>query len=256
MKAIKNILLKQVEAVSTAYLNYTNNPYEPETAHTLRVSTRELRGLLNFLKDKIGTETYQQMNGLLRDAAQVYGPVRETDVLIAYCSEVALQHPELSDHYRHLFAELRSDRDAEMETTLDKKNTDLVENAIETVRNTLETLNWQLETDQKINWNKYLGMRFKQRSQQLKKDYRAVDLDHYETVHEIRKQAKKVRYATKHFGSLTNQNVKKIGQQAEKTQNEFGDYTDAHINKELLRQYSQKVKNPDLQALFLTLSEL
>lgn len=256
MKNIKNILLKQVEAISRAYSDYNNNPYEPETAHILRVSTRELRGLLNFLKDKIGTETYQQMNGLLRDAAQIYGPVREIDVLIGYCSEVALQHPELSDHYRHLFAQLRSDRDAEMDRTFDKKNTDLVENAIETVRNTLETLKWQLDADQKINWNKYLAARFRQRSRQLNKDYRAVDLADYETVHEIRKQAKKVRYATKYFGSLTNQNVKKLGQQAEKIQNEFGDYTDAHINKELLRQYSQKVKKPDLQALFLTLSEL
>lgn len=256
MKDIKNILLNQVEAINKAYMNYNNNPYEPETAHALRVSTRELRGLLNFLKNKIGEEPYQQMNGLLREAAQVYGPVREIDVLIEHCSELALAYPELSTDYRQLFAKLRSDRDHEMVKTFDKKNTDLMANAIETVRNTTGALEWQSDANEQINWNKYLGARFKQRSRQLKKAYNEIDLEDYETVHETRKQAKKVRYATKYFGSLTNKNVKKIGKQAEKIQNEFGAYTDAHINKALLRQYSQKVKNPDLQSLFLTLSEL
>lgn len=42
---------QQINKVSGLYLDYQNNPFSDELVHDLRVSIRELRGLLNFIKN-------------------------------------------------------------------------------------------------------------------------------------------------------------------------------------------------------------
>ena len=44
---------QQINKVSDLYLDYQNNPFSDELVHDLRVSIRELRGLLNFIKKRM-----------------------------------------------------------------------------------------------------------------------------------------------------------------------------------------------------------
>lgn len=43
----------QINKVSGLYLDYQNNPFSNKLVHDLRVSIRELRGLLNFIKKRM-----------------------------------------------------------------------------------------------------------------------------------------------------------------------------------------------------------
>ena len=68
-KKVKNILLERLSIIEARYVDYSNNPFDRDIAHDLRVSIRELRGLLNFIKPIIDEETYDTMNAPLRESA-------------------------------------------------------------------------------------------------------------------------------------------------------------------------------------------
>lgn len=256
MKDIKQILMKQADAISHAYTDYNNNPFDPETAHELRISIRVLRGLLNFTKNLLAAEVYQQINGLLRDAALIYGPMREIDVLLELAGEIAHEQPQLSDHYYMMFDYLHKKRKREMLRTFNKTNKQLMEKAIQASYDQLASLTWEISDESQFNWDKYIAKRLMKRYLQLQTAHEAIDLTDYATVHETRKLAKKIRYATKYFGKLTSKKVVTIGQKAEQIQNEFGGFTDAHINRLLLQEFADSVTEPDLKELFIKMSHL
>lgn len=252
MEALQDVLHRHTEQLKKSYTDYVNNPYNPKTAHSLRVSSRKVRSLLNFLKHTFGEEEYRRLNHELKDLAQIYGPLRELDVLIKLCSDIALRQPELSDHYREMFKYLHQERAREMRRTFNKTNIRTAEAAIESADSTIHELSFEIDGD----WDAYIGKRLKKRSQKLSEDYENVDMTDYEAVHDIRKRAKKLRYAARYFGGLTSKKHKKIMKRAKKIQDEFGEVTDARINQHLLDQLAEKVDDENLKMTFQYMSRI
>lgn len=252
MEELKNVLYKHVEKLKKSYKDYENNPYHPKTPHALRVNSRKVRSLLNFLKHTFDEEEYERLNKELKDLAQIYGRLREFDVLIGLCSEIALRQPDLSDHYSDMFKYLNQERAREMRRTFNKTNIQSTVSAIESVDSAIHALNFEIDGD----WDEYIGRRLKKRSRKLAEDYENVDMTDYEAVHDIRKRAKKLRYAARYFGGLTSKKHKKVMKRAKKIQDEFGEVTDARINQHLLDQLAEKVEDEDLEMTFQYMSRI
>ncbi|MFE0441214.1 CHAD domain-containing protein [Aerococcus sp. NPDC058936] len=242
---------QQINKVSALYLDYQNNPFSGELVHDLRVSIRELRSLLNFIKKRLDKDHYNKLNQQLGAAARVFGPLRELDVLYDYCENYAVGHPETSEAYYQLFNTFVKDRRIEMNRTFNKGNSATIQQAIEDAKEILEL---SLFEDKK-DWKKYTLKRLKKIDKKLRYAYKTVDISDYEAVHEIRKSAKKVRYAATYFDETVSKDLNQYRKHAKAIQSEFGEITDAHVNYELLTEYADKVTDENVRDLLIQIRD-
>lgn len=241
----------QIDKITSLYLNYQNNPFSTELVHDLRVAIRELRGLLNFIKKRMDDDQYNRLNQKLGDAARIFSPLRELDVLYAYCEHYAIEHPNSSDAYYQLFNTFVKDRRVEMNRTFNKGNIAIIQQALNDAKEILELDLF----DNKKDWKKYTQKRMKKKNQKLLDAYDAVDISDYEEVHEIRKSAKKLRYAATYFDATLSKDLDDYRKAAKGIQSEFGEITDAHVNYDLLTTYAEKVTDADVQDLLIQIRE-
>lgn len=251
MSKRKQVFEDQINTIETLHQDYMNNPFSADIVHDLRVAMRKFRALLNFVKPQMDEEDYERMNGTLRDAAMVFGPLRELDVLTEYCEQYAVDHPQASEEYYQLFNTFAKNRRLEMNRTFNKTNQQKIRDAIDSSRDILEMDLF----DKKKTWKKFVVKRIDKKASKLKKAYKKVDLSHYEEVHEIRKQAKKQRYSASFFNSTVGKDLKQYEVKAKDIQNEFGEITDAHVNYDMLTDYADKVTQDELRDLILTIRD-
>lgn len=262
LEKIQKILMERYEQIEVSYQHYQNNPFDSVRAHTLRVELRKLRALINVVKPLIITEAYDLANLSLRQASHIYEDLREVDVLIELCAAVSLEKPDLSDHYYELFNYLINERRKEMRRTLTKTNLAKMDLTLNETRHFIEQLTTHVEADKmlesKEEWSAYITKRIKKKNKKMLKRYQELDMTDYESIHQTRLVAKKLRYAATFLGKLTTVDVSKMAKRAKSIQSEFGDITDSHVNSELLDQYAQKTDKPELKRLLneIRLSEL
>lgn len=253
MEKIQKILMERYEQIEVSYQHYQNNPFDPGRAHTLRVDLRKLRALINVLKPLIVPEVYNLANLSLRQAAHIYEDLRELDVLIELCGTVSLEQPELSDHYYELFNYLMNERRKEMRQTLGKTNLAKMTLTLSEIRDFIEQLTTHIEPDHmlenKDDWSAYITKRIKKKHKKMLEMHRELDMTDYESIHQTRLIAKKLRYAATYLSKLTTVDVSKMAKQAKAIQSEFGDITDSHVNSELLDQYAQKTEKTEVKRL-------
>lgn len=242
---------KQINKISRLYLDYQNNPFSDELVHDLRVSIRELRGLLNFIKKRMDKDHYNKLNQQLGAAARVFGPLRELDVLYEYCEDYAVNHPETSEAYYQLFNTFVKERRIEMNRTFNKGNSATIQQAIEDAKEILELDLFKNKKD----WKKYTLKRLKKKDKKLRYAFKTVDISDYEAVHEIRKSAKKVRYAATYFDETVSKDLNQYRKDAKAIQSEFGEITDAHVNYDLLTAYKDKVKDENVRDLLIQIRD-
>ena len=85
--------------------------------------------------------------------------------------------------------------------------------------------------------------------------FKTVDISDYEAVHEIRKSAKKVRYAATYFDDTVSKDLNQYRKDAKAIQSEFGEITDAHVNYDLLTAYTDKVKDENVRDLLIQIRD-
>lgn len=179
-KKVKNILLERLSIIEARYVDFSNNPFDSDITHDLRVSIREMRRTFNVT------------------------------------------------------------------------NVELVKDALTTTKETLE----ELELDKDFDWDKYVAKRLEKKNDKLQKAYEEVDLEDYETVHDIRKDAKKNRYAAKYYKNVTSKKTKPYKKAAEAIQDEFGEVTDAHVNYDLLTDFADQVEDKGVRELFYQIRDI
>ena len=102
----------------------------------------------------------------------------------------------------------------------------------------------------------FLNKRLSKRYQKLMDDYETVEKKDYSQIHEIRKDAKKLRFGARYLGRLTELNYKLISKEANKIQDELGKNTDRHVNMQLLNAFAHETDNQDLKKLFLAIRDI
>lgn len=258
MEKIQKIMLERHGKIETAYQDYQNNPFDPEKAHQLRVRVRKIRALLNILKPLISTENYDPLNQNLRQVAQVYETIRELDVLVAHCGQVAEEQPNLSEHYAAMFNFLLKERRKEIRRTLNKTNTKQVQETLEEVESFIKQLAEHIEEEgpnSQAEWSNYVTERIEKKDKKMRRAYKKVDETDHEAVHQTRLMAKKLRYAANYLDKLTEVKTKPLIKRAKAIQNEFGERTDQQVNITLLKAYAEKAEKPAVKALLMVIRE-
>ncbi|GHP13376.1 hypothetical protein YK48G_08010 [Lentilactobacillus fungorum] len=250
MKSVQTILNDQYQLIQTERIRFLNNPYSAERVHDLRVAIRALRGLLKFLKRRLPPATFTDLDQTLGQAAQLFGPLREIDVLIDKAGDYAYAHPEAQPQIAALFEDFHDKRRQEMQRVLAESVQQRLTSDLDRVREALRDLN----LDSATGWSAYVLKEFRRRYQKLKKKYRQVDFNDYARVHQIRKKAKTLRYSATYFNEFAPKLTTKVGRHAEKIQNKSGTITDAHVNDDLLRKFAAQTTNPAEAALLLRIA--
>ena len=234
-----------------AFKDFLNNPYAGDTVHKFRGDTRKLRSVLNLLKKRIANENYQELNQPLRDFGMLFSNLREYDVLIEMCSNVAKEHSDLSSHYRELFSHLHSERYDEMYKVLNIIAEQGTGERMEKVLNAARGI--EFDTN---DLNGHIEKRLVKRYKKLMTGYNSLDSNNYERVHQIRKDGKKLRFSAKYLGKETSLDHKKMEKEAKAVQDELGEATDAHVNHTLLNNFATTVDDDNVKELFKQIAVL
>lgn len=243
------IVRQQTEAIQQSYQNYQNNPFSVEHVHSLRVNLRKLRALLNVLKPKLDATAYQEWQSKLREAGRVLSPVRDLDVLHAYCSNFALKEPTMSEAYPELFNYLGILRRREQGKTFNKTNQQIFN---EMLASLTQLTSDRLTIDVK-KWPTFLKKRLTKKTEKLKQRMSQVDQMTYDNLHQTRKQAKKIRYSASLLKNTTDQSLKQARKEAKHSQTELGKATDAHVIHHLLEKLSQEAPDKAVKELLLNI---
>ncbi len=245
-KAIQN----RYTYILSCYELYRNNPFNKDYIHRLRVEMRKLRALLSFLKPIIDKEVYGKLNNNFRDLGKLLSPLRDLDTLIGIMSEIAKSKPDLINNYANIFSYLEKERyQSAKEGTKKKFIKEFDQLLFET--NTVETLELALEETNTATFERFIKERYKDKAKKMKKHYKELDQTNYEAIHEVRKEAKKVRYAAVGFKTiLPKKKRKKIKTNAIYIQEHLGQLTDKHVSIDLLSLYRDKAKDEQIKQSF------
>ncbi len=253
---VHDVLIGRAGKVRQSYKHFFNNPFQEKTVHKLRVDCRKLRGILNILKKAMYKEDYVKLNRELRDIALVISDLREIDVLTALCDKTAKQHPDMSDHFQEMFSYLNDERHKKMEQALDDAEKTDIEKKIEDILMRSEGLEFKQKYRDEKDLTAFIGARLEKKYKKLTANYDEIRMEDYEHVHEVRKDAKKLRFGAAYLGRLTDLDHKTISKKARNIQDEFGEVTDHHVNAALLENYAEAAENREVEKLFLKIRDM
>lgn len=213
----------------------------PDSVHQLRVATRTLRSLLATYRPVLDRATTDPLRAELRWVAGVLGHARDAEVLRARCAELLVTQPAglvLGPVQRRLDRELaKAYRDGHRDVvrTLDGArwfalldgldallvDPPLTDRAHEPaadvlphcVRKDLTHLRAAVDAD----------------------DAAPTPQDRTELLHEVRKRAKRLRYACESVEPVCGKPARKLGRAAKQVQTVLGEHQDAAVTRQLLR---------------------
>lgn len=217
---------------------------------------RKMRSLLHFIKPLIGKETYNELNTSLRETSYRLEPLREADVLIESCGERALEEPDLLDDYAEVFRYLHNDRRKSMRSRLTESMIAAFESTIKDTKLAIDQLDFDNEKIKSGDWKPYLEERLVSKKKKVLTLFKDADRSDHKAAHDVRKKAKKLRYAASgNKDLLPSKLVKKVKKKSRTIQNELGLISDLYTNSERLTAYSKKAKDPSLKHAFTKLAE-
>lgn len=240
-------LHKRFSQIKTSYQKYRNNPYEADYIHRFRVDMRKMRVLFNFMKPFLNEDIYETFNKSLRQLGRRLSPIRDLDTLIEECSDLAVAEPDLIDNYAEVFRHLEKERFKMVKSQSTKKAFKEFEGVLEGAEAILNQL-VLLDDSKGTSHKKLFNKRYQHKIDKFEKEFEKLDNTDYEAVHEVRKLAKKVRYASVGFKKVLPKKQRKgIKKRAKKVQEDLGQITDKHVSIEILEEYKEKATNKKVE---------
>ena len=248
------IITEQMAGIQHAYAVYQQDPVDPESAHDLRVSIRQLRALLNFNKANGDEGYYREASEDWRDIATTFGFLRELDVLMEECRELRGLYPEMLAEDAQVMTWLKEERQAEQDSiALLITSGALTERILDAEAATEQLLqSIQLNDSQQ---RKATIKKLEKMKKRLLRKWEEVDLTNHEETHSLRINAKKLRYAATYLAPIIGEKDKEVIKEMKKMQTALGTLCDLQINGHLLLEMAEKTDDPELRSNFRKLSE-
>ncbi len=218
---------------------------EPEGVHQMRVSTRRLRAAFRAFKDVLPAHSIRSFNREFKWVAAALGEVRDLDVyrdnLKHYAAEIpAADAAHLSDYQRHLADQWRKARKRLLACLMSRRYERLKDRFARFLergpsRQVMKTFGvvtigdaaWQL-----------IGKRYKS----VRRDGRAITPGSPdESLHALRIQCKRLRYLFEFFYPIYGKVLKPQIKRLKKLQDVLGEFQDACVATQQLRQYAEGV---------------
>ncbi len=207
----------------------------PDGVHDLRVAMRRTRSLLTTFKRELGQDRCLRLKEELRWAGGELGPVRDLEVVHARIEAVLGEQrvelvlggvrARLDDHARRR----RPEATTRVRTLLDSERWRRILADLDgfgrEVTGTADEARHRLRKD----WRR---LRRRARRAALAVDERS----HEAALHEVRKAAKRARYAAETLGPLFGDDAARMEAAAEAVQQSLGDHRDTLLSRRMLRE--------------------
>ena len=210
------------------------DPDDVEALHKLRVSVRTLRSLFKFLAP---FQKGSQARAVQRDLRSVVVPtsrLRELDVLCAEAGAMEPPSAELAEACRTL-------REGERDRVLEALGGERAAQAVERVRKAAKGFAWKRRIRRDGLQAKQVAQRFDDLEAEVATMRAETDLADAEATHDLRKAAKRVRYAAEGFAAFLDPGRAEAAVAGMKAvQDELGALCDARVNAEIVRDFPRK----------------
>ena len=229
-----------------AQTQYLATPDSPEVIHQLRIKLRQFRSLLSFFQPLLGQNEYDTVQAQLKQLADQLSYIRELDVLSAAWNHLVQTCPKTIGKAAALTKVLTAERE--------KERASIYQQAVQgTATATLLAIwVWIVEREraqlpgEDYVLGDYISQRFQKRLTAVAKGLKKADDGDYIAIHELRIQAKKLRYVAHILAPVMHKEHKKTLIYAKKLQSQLGKICDAQRNIAILRDVSTKYSSRSL----------
>jgi CHAD domain-containing protein len=198
-------------------------PDDDEHLHQYRISIRVARSLVKFLKPYQQKEQNQQLKDVLKTLQDPTSRMRELDVLVPLLAD----HPDLQEQVRVAQLQTRAALIANLKTPETQELHAFVEQ-------NLKRITWNKEVRKKGIDAEALASRIRARRDECEKTLLIVNFDNQEAVHDLRKQAKALRYIARELADCLPEGTADVGGQMREVQDKLGECCDARVNSALI----------------------
>lgn len=237
MKSSANIieakLASAADLIMTRYDAFVQDPNDPETNHKLRVSIRTLRSLIDFVGPWQKARQNAQIQKSLKRVVRRTSRLRELDVLCAMVEESGIASEELIAFCRDKAAR---ERDDVLAALTSKKLSRLLKGAVKNTRK----INWKKKVAKRGLRAKAVRARYDALVDSLRADLAVLDENDYETVHDVRKRAKQVRYVSEQFEGILGADAVAEAMRMKDEQDRLGAICDNRVNHEIVQAFIEQ----------------
>ncbi|MDO4400958.1 MAG: CHAD domain-containing protein [Coriobacteriia bacterium] len=198
-------------------------PGDDEHLHQYRISVRVARSLVKFLKPYMKGEQNQQLKDQLKVLQDPTSRMRELDVLVPLLAET----PDLQEQVRAVQLETRKAFIQSLKAPETQAILDFVEDNLKHVA-------WKNGTAKNGIDAEALASRITARRDECEKTLAIVDFDDQDAVHDLRKQAKALRYVARELAGCLPEGAADVSGEMRAVQDKLGEWCDARVNAALV----------------------
>ena len=198
-------------------------PDDDEHLHQYRISVRVARSLVKFLKPYQRKEQNRFLKDALKTLQDPTSRMRELDVLVPMLAD----DPDLQELVHQVQLDTRKAFIAQLKEPETQALVDQVLDGLKHVDWKRAILNKGIDADA-------LASRVVARRDECEKTLTIVDFDDQEAVHDLRKQAKALRYVARELAACLPAGTADVSGQMRDVQDKLGEWCDARVNAALV----------------------
>ncbi len=220
---MERVLFEAAETVQKRRKTFFSKPDDPESMHKFRVSIRTLRSLLAFVAPWQQRTQNKTCQANLKRVVSETSRLRELDVL-------TIQASEMGGTTSELVAFCAAHAEAERNRVLKVLDTKHLIKLLEDTTRELSNVKWRACVEQRGLDASAVRTRFDALTAALEADLSTLDLADEEATHDVRKDAKRVRYDAERFKELLGADAVDIAKNMTAHQDGLGEVCDARAN--------------------------
>lgn len=224
---IEETIRTRAKVVEERLAAFLKDADDVETLHKLRVSIRTLRSLLAFAAPFLRKKPSKSLQRDLRFIVGETSRLREYDVLLEQVAQLALPAEEL----QRAIADARTrERDRVVAFMCGKE----AARAFGRVREGVRRLPWKDAVKRYGIAPEDALRRFDELAGAVEEGLATVDFSDAQAVHDLRKDAKRVRYVAENFGEILGADAAEQAQRMVGVQDRLGAVCDARVNIDIV----------------------
>lgn len=220
---VEDVLADAAARITRRGAALLENPDDPETLHQYRISLRTARSLLGFVAPYCKGNA---VGRIMRDIKRLQDPtsrLRELDMLCAALEPQTAQAAIVGE----ACAQLRAD-------FLERFASDATQKTLARVAKRMGSVPWRRSVRQSGLDAQTLAERVVQMRGEYELHMAQLDYDDEEAVHDVRKEAKALRYVTRELSRLLPESAGDVNARAKAVQDKLGELCDCWNNARLV----------------------